>query len=282
MKFVLFGFIALYSFYASAQQQLIWFAYDQPPAYIFYGEQKGKGYINLAHAQLAQLMPQYQHVQQQMTVGRLLNDLKHTDACAFGLFRNSERETYLYFSKPALLHRNLYVMMRTSLVNSLALGQSVQLDTLLGTHNLSLNVIDGRSYGKYIDRVLSKFPMNIRQRPSQATKNLFKMLDRERFDMMLVYPGAARYALSQLDLKHDYSLLKIKGIAPFTHSAIACHKSEFGKGVIKAVDIALEQLSKDYAYFDALSFWDKEMPDNNEFRAYYKKVFMNQAERELN
>jgi len=275
MRFIAILTILALSGFSMAKQPITWLAYNQPPAYIFQGEYSGKGFINLAQNELINVLPQYNHLDQQVTVGRFLHNLKlKKDACVFGLHKTVEREQYILFSEPALYHPNVRVLISKEKANELQLNGLLDLTDLLNKHNLTTHLIESRSYGKIIDNIVKDYPNKVFYRASHSNSALFKMLDRGRFDFMITYPSAASFALKNLQLKNEYVLLPIKGIPLYISSAIGCSKTAWGKQTIKDINVGLKQVVKTQQYFDALSFWIEESMEYDKFHNYYKNEFL--------
>jgi len=261
--------------FSLAKQPITWLAYNKPPANILEGKFKGLGFINLAQNELVKALPQYNHIDQQVTVGRFLHNLKlKKDACVFGLHKSTEREQYILFSEPALFHPNVRILITKNKAQQLNLHGVLDLTELLGKHNLTTNLIESRSYGKIIDLIIKDFTKNVFYRSSHSNSALFKMLDRGRFDFMITYPSAANFALNNIELKNEYVLLPIKGIPLYVSSAIGCSKTEWGKQTIESINNALNQVVKTKAYFEALSFWIEDNVEYDKFRKFYNQEFL--------
>ena len=254
---------------------LTWYAYSQPPAYIFEGVNAEKGYINLTSALLKQHLLDFTHKDIQASVGRIMRDLRAgKPVCVYGLFRTPEREKFVYYSKHALLHRNVRIMMTSSRANELKLGDKVSLVYLLEDLDLELMLIHGRSYGPMVDNIVFQNPDNVFYRASSKERALFKMLDTRRFDFMLAYPSAALYAIQSLGLKHKFQLIEIEGQVAYAPSSIGCSKTDWGRTRIKRINQALSEVLRDPRYFEAMSYWTHTMPDQREFRRHYQRVLI--------
>ena len=263
-------------FFLKANEKLIWYAYGQPPAYIFKGENAGKGYINLTSNILKLRLPQYKHIEVQASVGRIMRDLQEgKNVCVYGLFQTQERKKFVYYSKKALLHRNVRIMISKTNAQALKLNKTESLRRLLTELNLELMLIHGRSYGPLADEIVYFNPDNVYYRASSESAALFNMLDNGRFDFMLAFPGAATYAIKTLNFKQDYELIHIQNQKPYAASNIGCSKTTWGKQTIKDINTALEQALKNPKYFDALTYWTKHLDDHGAFYRYYKEQLIN-------
>jgi len=265
--------------YSLAEQPINWLAYNQPPANILEGKYQGQGFINLAQKELIKVLPQYIHVDQHVTVGRFLHNLKlKKEACVFGLHKTIERDQYILFSEPALFHPNVRVLVAKEKARELNLNNQIDLKLLLGGYNLTTNLIESRSYGKVIDLLVKDYPNNVFYRSSHSNSALFKMLDRGRFDFMITYPSAANYALKNLELKNEYVLLPIKGIPLYVVSGIGCSKSQWGEQAIADINVALTKVVRTQSYFNALSSWVNNGLEYDEFRKSYNEKFVTLSE----
>ena len=272
-------FFLFMPFYLMAADKLIWYAYSQPPAYIFKGENAGKGYINLTSDILKPLLPQYRHIEVQASVGRIMRDLREgKNVCVYGLFQTEEREKFVHYSKKALLHRNVRIMINKTQFKTLRLNKTESLRRLLTELKLELMLIHGRSYGPLADEIVYFNPDNVYYRASSESAALFNMLDNERFDFMLAFPGAATYAIKTLNFKHEYELIHIQNQKPYAASNIGCSKTSWGKQTISDINIALEQALRDPKYFNALTYWTNHLDDHSAFYRYYKEQLINNNE----
>lgn len=275
MRFLIAIFLSMIVLPLQAKNLLTWYAYHQPPAYIFKGEYQGLGFANLSLQLLINALPQYQHSEIQVSVGRAMHDMKlGKNVCGFGIYPTKERKKHLVFSDDALMNRNVNVVIKTELAERLSLTAPVNLAELFSHHQLSTNIIDGRSYGTYIDNLVTKYPENVFLQSAKSDTALYQMLERNRFDFMLTYPSSANYAIETRILSSQYSILKIKGLTPFLKAGVACSNSEWGKQVISDVNLALKTIKSSNSYFNALSSWSKNNNDHEDFRRFYYSDFL--------
>lgn len=260
---------------AVAKKTLTWYAYHQPPAYIFKGEYKGLGYVNLVQQLIINALPQYQHVEIQVAVGRVIHDMKlEKEVCAIGLYANKDRKRYIAFSEPAIMNRNLHVLIKKEKADKLALNSSVNLDELFQKYGLATNLIDGRAYGTTIDMIIKKHLDKVSFRSSKSDSALYQMLERDRFDFLLIFPGAANYAIETKLLTSQYKTLRIENVPPFVTARIGCSKTAWGKKTVADINSVLKQVKQSSAYFNALSSWSAGSSDKQEFKQFYYNEFL--------
>ena len=74
--------------------EIEWQVYNQPPRSMLDGPNRGQGVLNLGLQQiLLPALTQYRHQMQEVPIKRLVLALRSQPyACAFGIFRNAERE----------------------------------------------------------------------------------------------------------------------------------------------------------------------------------------------
>ncbi|WP_157826680.1 TIGR02285 family protein [Colwellia sp. 12G3] len=276
MKLILFVVFVFFSFLCTAKEQMTWYAYNQPPAYIFEGKFKNQGFINLTQEILIKTLTQYHHNTEQVTVGRFLHQLRlKENACVLGLYKTPEREKYILYSDNALMHRGLHVLISKKKAQHFKLTSPLDLAELLQKHNLSTIVIQGRSYGNMLDNILNKNLENVLSRSSQSNSQLYKMLALNRFDFLIDYPSTAAYAFKSKLLKSDdYVLLKINGIPSYIESSVGCSKTEWGYRAISAINIALKKEKNTKAYLDALLSWSSNLSDREDFIKFYYQEFL--------
>ncbi|QBG37129.1 hypothetical protein [Litorilituus sediminis] len=136
MRFLTITLFLLTSLSVQAKATLTWYAYHQPPAFIFKGEYKGLGFANLTLQLLINALPQYQHNEVQVSVGRAMHDIKlQKNVCGFGIYPTKERKEYMVFSDDALMNRNVHVLIKTERAKRLNLAPSVNLAELFSRLN---------------------------------------------------------------------------------------------------------------------------------------------------
>ena len=277
MKFVLL-LILLISLNINADEsrkKIVWYAYDQPPAYIVSGEFANKGFINQALKLLTEAMPNYHHSYEHHSLDRVINALK-TDrkVCFFGLFSTEERREFAYFSDYSLMHNNLQVLIPLKTAKRLSLANSVDVSALFNEYKLTVGIIGKRSYGDFIDTILKQHKNLTFIRTSSSTKHLFKMLDHGRFDFMISYPSAINFAMTSILLNQEYTFLTIEGVPDFISGHIACSKTDWGKRIITEINEVLPKVKNTTEYLEALSYWIKNNDNFEAYKAYYYNDFL--------
>ncbi|HEY9107987.1 MAG TPA: TIGR02285 family protein [Roseateles sp.] len=226
-----------------------WQLYNQPPLSILDGPNRGQGVLNLGLNKL--LLPhlkQYRHQFSEVPLKRLILALKsQPNACAFGLFKNPEREAFMQFSVPILPQLPPGVVVRRSEVDALHpfmnRDGALRLKDWLASGSGRLGVTDGRSYGAAVDELLaplrgsSRVPVVAADAP---VRNLLQMVALGRLEMAVSLPYEPRYL--ELAEGMDAKALRYLPLAEQPRQLVgyaACAKGPFGEGVIRHVNAVL-------------------------------------------
>ncbi len=226
-----------------------WQLYNQPPLSMLDGANRGQGALNLGLNQL--LLPRlssYQHHFNEVPIKRLLLALKtQPHACAFGLLKTAERESFMQFSLPVLPQLPPGVVVRRSEFEALQpflnRDGALQLKAWLARSSGSLGVTDGRSYGAAVDELLAPLRGSARVPVIAADapmRNLLQMVVLGRLEMAVALPYEPRYL--ELAEGLEAKALRYLPLAEQPRQLVgyaACAKGPFGEAVIKHINAVL-------------------------------------------
>ncbi len=152
-----------------------------------------------------------------------------------GTFRNADRESYAYFSIPALQSRNLlYWGPKARSQYRLS-----KLDELVGTQ-FQLGVQIGVSYGDNFDTLKANPLFRNNQVPVTLRRNAWKMMALGRIDGMIADEASAEVELRQLGLE---GVLKPSGIiASSNTSMVAFSKRSITPQFVESFNQALQAM----------------------------------------
>jgi len=262
----------LVSISLSAQEQITWYGYHQPPASIFAGEDNNLGYVDLLLKQLQQQLPDYEHIRQKTTLGRVEQDMKlGKKVCFAALYNTKERQKFALFSQPFMMQPNLKVVLPRHIVDDLTLTDPVDLETLFRHYKLITAKVSSRAYGDTVDSIFHRYPHQVLPRVDSANLGLFKMLEMQRVDFIVSYPHETFYALQHINAKQDYASLHIKSLSKFNHGSIGCSRSLWGEQVIRHINHALERATKTSAYQQAMTSWLGPQAITPAYQKYYRQ-----------
>lgn len=234
------------------ENRISWVLLNFPPMMKLEIDREGE--IEISHAkgpmadlqkELVKALPQYKHHYKVVTYPRAQKLFESQGGyCTIMFLENPERAEYLYFGEniatatpPGLvINKKNEAILKLTGSNRL-----VDLEQLLKTQNFQLGIVNGRSFSKRIDAVLTEtkkpvFKMVI----YEAMGSLFKMLLANRVDGVLAYymevaeeqarnPDAADLRFYQL--KEDHKTISLP---------ISCEKSPWGKKTLSQIAVAIK------------------------------------------
>lgn len=212
-----------------------WCRFDLPPIYIATGPDAGKGTVDQAADFLMQRLPQYEHRSLVSNIRRFETLLRNGDpvVCA-GMQKNTERENYMLFSEPlhAIAPPQIVVPRRhlPALKPYVNADGSVQLASLITNRQIRLGVAFGRSYGRDIDELVTRYkgePQIIERTAAQKlSEGLLQMAALDRIDYMILFgserdalldlPDAATQELVSLPISGQPRFITVHLVAPRT------------------------------------------------------------------
>ncbi len=261
--------------FASDMKTITWeFANEPPTSFEKNGKYVGFGIEIIKDIQ--NKMPQYKH--QLRMVGnykRLVKELKYGSlTCAINLFKTKERLEYMYFSKvPMFFSFDLQIVLRKTTFEELGKPKKISLKQLLNMKNLKFGTSFGRTYSKNIRNILKEYEGNsniFSYAQSNVASSLLKMLVRNRFDYMFLYPEEAFYLSKNIDKANDLVTVPIEETGSFSHTWAVCSKNEDGQIVANNITTILEELRKEKKY---MNYYVNVISKN--LHSYYKKHFEN-------
>ncbi|MBT0586227.1 TIGR02285 family protein [Alteromonas oceanisediminis] len=248
-----------------------WQTFHVPPLYMKTGELKGQGFIDALLAMIIAELPEYEHLQPLTTQARAMYDIRlGKQACHPALFKTAERETYAVFSHPAFFTPANRLILTEAAQQEYQLKPPVSVDALL-QHDISLALINGRSYGK-LDSVLAKVPVrSVLLMTVERNDKLFELIIKRRVDASVAYP----FELNLFNLLHSPSeqlvALPIAGIPEYAIGHVACPDTPWGQQVIERVNAALHRLVAQPEYQRAMTTWWSEERGKPSFISFYRE-----------
>lgn len=250
---------------AATGGDIVWYYFDVPPQYITTGQQKEKGFLDLALRQeIVPGLPKYNHRLVEAPFQRLELMLKQKpNACVMGLFKKPEREQFMWFSRPFLAQFPPGILVnqaaRAKVAPFLDHSGKVSLGKLLEAGELKVGVGGTRSYGSVIDGLLKPYlnePRVYVNAAGSASSNLLRMAALGRVDVVPGFPYEARY--QGIDTNKGSAALTYFPLMEqpeFLVGHAACSKTEFGRQVIREVDEILRRPGVRQAIADYYASW---------------------------
>jgi uncharacterized protein (TIGR02285 family) len=260
----------------SAQESTIYWQTDhRPPASILHGPRQGEGYIDRIRNTLINQLPQYQHINTVSALDTLFEDMERDkNICHPLLFVTEQRKKHAYFSIPVTITPSIRVVMKADLAQSLSLEEPIDLEQIF-TSQRTFATIKGRSYGKFIDKAISKQHNNYSHAKISVTDNtrLFKLLARDRVDFTFTFPFELNYYQKYTN-DTQFKAFTITGLSDYTLGSVACTKNAWGKSVINNVNKVLLQQRQKENHIPTMNYWWPEESKKDAFNRFYQDVFL--------
>ncbi len=174
-------------------------------------------------------LPQYQHHILIVNPARRAAEFKSKKkVCSIGLFKNTEREDYMYFGLPDILTFPLRLYMRRETFEKLGRPNLVSLRSLLENKHGVLAITKERSYGRPLNNILKRFEGadNIRLRStSDQQSGAFAMLAAVRIDFIIEYPES----VNTTEFMHNIVPVPLEEIPIMSFGHVACAKTVWGR-----------------------------------------------------
>lgn len=234
---------------AAAEPEVQWLRYELPPLYITQGPLQDRGVLDQALARLLPRLAGYQHRIVTVPPKRMEASLRSLpNACAFGMLKNAERESFLTFSAPFPIQVAPGLLVRRADLAPLAPLRDAKgrlsLQGWLNNPELKLGLAEGRAYGAAVDDVVAALPARRVERVSSQNPalNLLRMLELGRVDgvLMLPFEPAALAAAHGLKLD-ELRLLPLVEQATARQGHVACARGELGAAIVRRANAVLAE-----------------------------------------
>ncbi|MCP3926817.1 MAG: TIGR02285 family protein [Desulfobacterales bacterium] len=259
--------------------EITWMITDwKPCAYFENGKYKGYDIemIKLIQAEL----PEYNHKFLEANSARIMKTLKDEEyVCSFGYMKNAEREKFANFSIPSAYFFPNVIFMRKETHNELGTPNNLSLSKLLSYKKLKFGIKGKRSYGKSIDKILTKYKGSERifiGYQGNETKSMIKMLAAKRFDILIEYPDVGEVIAKEAGVEKKLVSVLIKEKKNLSWSYIAFPKTEWGRKMVVRINTILLKIRGTKKYRQT---YEKVL--NNglipTYRKAYSKFFLKQV-----
>lgn len=165
-------------------------------------------------------------------------ELNRKPACAIGMFQTLEREAYARFTRPIYRDRSFVIISRAT---NKALLRHRDLTSLLQDPELQLLVMDGFSYGDFMDREIERLRPRLKIAYGSTNQQRLDLLAAGKADYFFVSPEELETLLARPG--NDRSLFQVReleGIPPGNLRRIAC-SLQVDRGVIDALNQGLSE-----------------------------------------
>jgi polar amino acid transport system substrate-binding protein len=158
----------------------------------------------------------------QSTAKGILNRIRKNSSpiCSIGWFKNPERQSYGNFTDAIYQNKPLVILTRSK---DGRFEKFSQVSDLFLDNNLILGVNRTFSYGQVVDALLEKIQPPLNEVDS-LQKNLIHMLNKGRFDYMLIAPEEINSLLLNEDFDDSDFIIRDFGLPPGNKRYLFCSK----------------------------------------------------------
>lgn len=249
----------LAAFSLQAKPQLAWLQTDRPPHQIINGSYQGQGTFDLLQQHINNLMPEFEHQNQLVSLPRLEQAFQEASAasCTVGTLYSEERAANRLYSKPMAVGPALAV---GYIAGSLTEHQANQKDGMLIeilAHDTALTGVyqPNRLYPEAIGNVLQRQGINLSEYAFTSEVNAAALLASSRVNYVIEYPERMKYYNQLLPEPAIMEHRAIVGANVASVYFVTCTDNETGKTAIQAVNKALAELWQQASYLEAMQFW---------------------------
>lgn len=253
---------------------LTWHIFDAPPLMILNGADEGQGIIDGIRQILKSELKEFSHEEMPLPYKRFLLYAKEgLNICTPYLFKTTERQEFLHFSKPLNIFSGLKIIMHKDLYASLGYRPSLSLKDLFKTYELRLATNKIRAYSPKIDPIVSEYDrLNKVSRHTGSTTQVFRLLSTGRADFMIDFSYRVPYWAKELGIEASaYVSVPIEENPQTVISYAACPKTPWGKQMIAKINTVLERQVPTSAYLDVLKRWSHDFTDQ-EVNALHQRL----------
>ena len=227
-------FCVFYSALAFAQKvEIEWLASDFPPCH--FHDNINKGYCDEIGEQIFAELDEFQFVKNISSLARYRELMKtQKKFCTLELLYSERRAEFLHFSEP------LYPILPVGLVTRKNAPLIAQLRSLPADERMAnlrdpairIGVVEGRFYGKYIDKYLKHMPDKIYIAKSYDA--ILQLLNAGKIDVTFFNPV-------ELPVYDEHEKLEFMRVvkAPLLLTYLSCTKSNVGEAIISKVNSLL-------------------------------------------
>jgi len=257
------------------RETIAWGVLDFPPFQILNGESRSKGSFDGLLNLLIEQMPEYDHDVIPMTFARREEQFHRGEPlCTPGLFRTAEREKFLVFSIPALIHLDNRLVFLTSNASAFEGSGPVDLEAILKRQDMVGGIVNQRSFAPNIDLLVRQYAnsKNVVLRALRP-QQMFELMLNSEIDYTILFPHEAAFLGHQLKTLTKTKVRPIVGTPPYIFTHVACTKSAWGEATIARINKILLAKRKSPAYRALSERWYEDS-DKALIRKYYQELLL--------
>jgi len=190
-------------------------------------------------------MPEYKHEAVLQPLKRSLEELEQGKQYLYwGPVKTPEREKYLYYSIPCMLFPPTMVVIRKSDLRRFGGGETVSLKALLEDRALRFLMFSYFSFGAGMDELLKEYEkagnVYVEYRTDELDRYALDLLLKKRIHYFLALTGT-RYIADEMGIADQIVYIPIKEKNDYNLGHIVAPKNEWGKQLIKKVNVVLRK-----------------------------------------
>ncbi|OHD17258.1 MAG: hypothetical protein A2086_11245 [Spirochaetes bacterium GWD1_27_9] len=251
MKKNIFVLILLFLFISlafSQDKELKVYYFPRPPLYINNNNNAEGFVVEIVKNILNNAKINYVFVE--MPNKRIEENIKTGEyGCGIGWFKKPEREEFAIFSQP--IYKDLKTVIIVNIGKSNIIGNSTTLEKLLKS-NLKMGVIDGFSYGKWVDDSIVKYNPNLEKQTVEMAR-LVNMIAEARLDYTLMGKEEAMYYVNLSKSKEKLKIIDLVD-APEGNQRYIMFSKSVSKDLIEKVNKSITDFLKTNTYKKITSF----------------------------
>lgn len=204
-------------------------------------------------------------------------------ACTGNKVRNSERESFAYFSDvPQLIFPGLRLYMLKATAETAGIAAQLH-DSRHSFADISarlprsrIGIVGGRNYGEPLqaifDQLATRKRIYTRTGNDMSAAAMLDMLANGRVELIVEYPNVVQHYSEALNHAVELVSVEISEATEYTGGYIMCSKTEQGKKLAQAYSNAIKLASKDKRYLQAHLRWF-DASSHHKVTALYNKVY---------
>ena len=204
-------------------------------------------------------------------------------ACTGNKVRNSERESFAYFTDlPQLIFPGLRLYMLKATAEMAGIAEP-QHDSRHSFADISarlprsrIGIVGGRNYGEPLqaifDQLAARKRIYTRTGNDMSAAAMLDMLANGRVELIVEYPNVVQHYSAALNHAVELVSVEISEATEYTGGYIMCSKTEQGKKLVQAYTNAIQLASKDKRYLQAHLRWF-DVSSHHKVTALYNQVY---------
>ena len=265
MKLILLLFFSLLASSLSAKERIDWRVIDWPPFYIFHGEDRGSGVYDGLIDYFGDRLPEYEHHFVEMTTERIREQWKKGEnVCHPSVivdqplnFRGFNDDGTAVISKVNSILLSHELILKASKANEIA-SKPVDLEEVLSNKNLLGGVSTSR-YNAGINKLVEKYSGQPHLLVKPVYKTLNRMFASGRLDYVIEYSPVFNYLRhkekDKIKQPISYFPIKMSKADSFILVAVGCTDNEWGRKIIKKINVILTEESKKKDFLENRLRW---------------------------